>query len=455
MKVAGNRARRIRAVAAGLPLSVIFVAGASPAATSPGYEISVGAGTSDNIARTSTNEKSETMALAGLQLDWREQRVRMNADVSADVQYVDYLNNTFGSEFVGNASGRLGFALLPERLNWQLSDNFGQGRIDPLSASSPQNRENINYFSTGPDLTLPFGSSMELLASGRYSKVTYEVTPVDSSRYSGAVGLQHKLSDSSSVSLNVTHDSVQYDDDIANPDYDRESAYARYKVTGRRTELALDAGYTKIDRTVGNDTDGALFRLELSRRLSASSIIAVSAGHEFSDAADAFRMSQALSGGGLDTQGTLQTSSPFTNDYATVAWNFARNRTDFAVGVSRFEESYADNSQLDRDRTLANVSANRQITPTLRLGAVAGYTRENYQHLVGDSRELAASLLMSYRMTRHLTLTARYQYAHHTSEIPNTDFSENRTWLQIGWGQPSGEVRVGPVRPGLPGDVVP
>ncbi len=446
--------RRISALALGLPLTAALMAAAQPAgATTPGYLISLGVGTSDNIRRVPTDEESETLAIAGLQLDWRERTARTETDVLGDLAYVDYLQNTFGSEVVGNASGRFSYAIAPERLLWSVSDNFGQGRIDPLSASSPENRENINYFSTGPDLALPFGSTLQLLASGRYSKVAYQETPLDSDRYSGLVGLEHKLSAASSVSLNASRDSIRFDDTNLNPDYDRDSAYARYKVDGRRTSIALDAGYSRIDRTVGENSDGVLFRLEVSRRISASSYLAASAGHEFSDAADAFRLSQTLTGGGLDTQSTVQTSSPFTNKYYTLGWNFARNRTGANLTASRFEESYSDNTLLDRKRTLLSGQLTRNLTPVLEAALAAAYSKEDYTNVGADAKESTAGVQLNWRAGRYLTISARYQYAHRTSNLPGTGFSENRTWLQFGWGRPSGELITGPARPALPGDV--
>ena len=108
--------RRISALALGLPLTAALVAAAQPAgATSPGYLLSIGVGTSDNIRRVPTDEESETLAIAGLQLDWRERTARTQTDVLGDLSYVDYLQNTFGSEVVGNATGRFSYAIAPER----------------------------------------------------------------------------------------------------------------------------------------------------------------------------------------------------------------------------------------------------------------------------------------------------------------------------------------------------
>jgi hypothetical protein len=294
---------------------------------------------------------------------------------------------------------------------------------------------------------------MQLLASGRFSKVTYQESLLDSDRYSALVALERKLSAASSVSLNASRDSIRFDDSTLNPDYDRDSAYARYKLDGRRTSIALDAGYTRIDRTVGENSDGLLFRVELSRRISASSYLAASAGHEFSDAADAFRLSQTLTGGGLDTQATVQTSAPFTNKYYTLGWNFARNRTGLNLSASRFEETYQDNGLLDRDRTLLNGLISRNLTPVLQVALAASYSKENYKNVGVDAKDSTAGVQLNWRAGRHLTIAARYQYAHRTSDPAGTGFTENRTWLQFGWGQPPGEVGTGPMRPALPGDV--
>jgi len=94
-------------------------------------------------------------------------------------------------------------APVPQLLYWDVSDNFGQTRLSPLAAITPANRENVNYVSTGPDLTIGALGSTELGIAGRYAKATYQKSPLDNERISGTIALVRHFTLASAISLNV------------------------------------------------------------------------------------------------------------------------------------------------------------------------------------------------------------------------------------------------------------
>src|SRR5262249_4865121 len=132
------------------------------------------------------------------------------------------------------------FTLVPQVLSWSIADNFGQAPLNPLAPIAPGNRENLNYFSTGPTLTLPLGQSTSLGISAQYGRMDYQRSPLDNINLSGAVGLTHELSPSSSISINARAERVDFSNDQLNPDYDRQEAFARFAAKGSRTELGID-----------------------------------------------------------------------------------------------------------------------------------------------------------------------------------------------------------------------
>jgi hypothetical protein len=123
-----------------------------------GYEVNVGVAHSDNIARTETNTINEEIATGGIMFSLSQVSPRLSADLVGNFAYHDYLDNTYESELFGNFVGSARFQIIPERFSWMLTDNFGEVLSDPFQPATPDNRENINYLMTGPDLTLAFGS---------------------------------------------------------------------------------------------------------------------------------------------------------------------------------------------------------------------------------------------------------------------------------------------------------
>ncbi len=78
----------------------------------------LGIGYSDNIRRVSSNEEAESIAQAGLELAATEETRRFDGDLVSDLAYMDYLQNTYGSEIVGNARGHAAVSLIEDHLKW-------------------------------------------------------------------------------------------------------------------------------------------------------------------------------------------------------------------------------------------------------------------------------------------------------------------------------------------------
>jgi hypothetical protein len=416
------------------------------AAGQPGYEISVGVGRSDNIARV-PNGAGSTLLTQGIDFTWHDQRPRFNTDIDADLQYINYFPRDFHSEVIGNFLGALNAALVPDLLYWDVADNFGQGRLDPLTPASPLNRENINYFNTGPDLRVPLLGNNFFALSAQYGNVTYQTSTLDSTRYGGRIAFIHLISQRSAVSLNVSDQRINYRD-VQFPDYSTQDVFARLDSRGLRTTLTVDLGYSRLSSSQFPD-NGVLARLELSRKISGSSTVAFSVGHQFSDSASAFVLSQTVSGPNLATQGGTQTGVPFKSDYGTVGWNFQRNRTSFGLDASVYKETYLQQSSLDDTRILFDAHFSRLLSPTLTVTLADQFYRQNFTNLDQHASENDINAQLAWRASRRVTLTAVVTHAGRNSNIPNTDFTENRVWFSLSYGRLA-PLPPGPATPRLP-----
>ena len=299
---------------------------ASPARADVTWGVNAGVGHSDNITRSASDEIDEIITVAGFTLELEEKTRRIDADVDADISYYDYMDNTYDSEVIGGLDGHLVFGILPERLLWSLEDNFGQARQNQFEADRPDNRENINLLSTGPDLTLNLGSTMSLLLSGRYALTQYEDSPLDNERVMGSAGLRRQLSQTSSLSLMAMHETTEYDDPTTVSEYEVQSLYARYSADGARTTLSTDLGYTELTG-LGEDADGPFMQLNASRQLSAASTLTLGAGSQFSNGGDVFRRLQSAHGVAAEPIPVQPTQDAFENRFVDLGWEFGRNRT--------------------------------------------------------------------------------------------------------------------------------
>src|ERR1700733_2268020 len=210
------------------------------------YGADVGIGESDNVTLVQTDKVSQTIAIADLDFDLKDQSRRFDVDAKGNFSDLDYLQNAYGNQLVGRFDGRADVSLIPERVTWVLTESFGQAQIDPFVAAVPTNLQNINYVATGPDVALRLGPTIFLDLSARYAKSTYQTDPFDSNTALGSVALGRALSAQSSISLNGTFERVSFDNTTVNTDFNRSSIYAHYEVQGARTELTANLGATKV-----------------------------------------------------------------------------------------------------------------------------------------------------------------------------------------------------------------
>ncbi len=396
-----------------------------------------GVGVSDNIQRAAANERSETIATVGVQFSVVEASRRVAADVTGDFAYMDYTRGTYASELIGNASGSLRLNVVDERLDWVVQDNFGQTRRDLFAAQTPANRENINYFSTGPNFSLNLFSEAKLRFSARYARVDYEISPFDSVRYSGQLGLERELSSATRVSMNVNTERVKVDALAGVADYDRQEAFARYALQGARSSFSLDAGMSRIDLATGADS-GALVRLSLSRKVGGLSTLSFEAGREFTDAGNSLRTATgdvALAPLGSNT--LSQTANPFTSQYARVGWEVSGRRTAFKVGAGYNDENYLAVTGADRQRLAAYASVARQLGARFNANLSYAYAKDDVVRANSDFSEKTASVGVAWQAGRRLAILLSAENYQRSSQIAGGDSTENRAWLRLRYGDAS------------------
>ncbi len=418
-------------------------------AAAPGYEIQLGVIESDNIQLLPSGGSDETIGVAELGFTWRDRRPWLDVDIDADVAHLNYFQHTYSNEFVGNALGAVRINLAPDLLSWEIADNFGQAPVNPLAPITPDNRENINYFSTGPTLSLPLGQTTQLNVIGQYGRVTYQESPIDSTIVTGGVGLLHELSPASSISINARDESIRFANDQLNPDYDSQEAFARFDTKGSRTELGVDLGYSRLLHMPGAGGGIPVGRLDLSRRVSSTSTIGVALGHDYSDGADSFRLVQTLGGATLNTQPIVAAGAPFVSNYATLAWNFKYVRTTLDLSASYFRDRYQTDATLNNERTVVTALAGRQVTPVVQLALTEYLVRWQFDTEDQNATASDTGLQLTWRAGSHLSVFLAYYLAKGSGNAQTYNYTQNRLWLSIGYGR-AAEVPPGPALPRLP-----
>jgi hypothetical protein len=348
------------------------------------YGVDAGIGEADNINLTPTNKVSQTISLIDLDFDAKERSERLDADARGAFSYLDFLQGAYGSELIARFDGTAELALVQDRLTWRFQDDFGQAQLDPFAPVTPENRENVNYFSTGPQLELRFGPTVFLNAGVRYSRTDYQTSPFDSNRFEGDLAVGTHLSSRSSASVDGSFERVLFtttviDGVVVNTDFNRTSLFGHYELDGARTSLTANAGVTKVDQGTDSNT-GPSAKLQVARSLSSASKLTFSVGRDLTDASAGFG---SLQSGAIPVVGTAPAAQQLLNytvTYATAEWSYKRNRTGIYVSANWERDQYSSQSTLDSTRSQLQLRFNRQLTRSFNAELFASIGRINYPH---------------------------------------------------------------------------
>jgi hypothetical protein len=417
--------------------NTVTPARASPVQTMT-YGVDVGIGETDNVTLVSTDKVSQTIATADVDFDVKQQTRIFDVDAKGAFTDFDYLQGAYGNQLIGRFDGTVDAALIPERLTWVLQESFGQAQIDPFTATTPTNLENVNYVSTGPDIALRLGPTFFLDLTARYARTTYQTDPFDSNRLMGSAAFGVPLSAQSSVSIDGSFERAMFDNTMVNTDFDRSSVYGHYEAHGSRTDLTFNLGATKVDQGSESIT-GPLVKLQLSRKLSAASKLTFTAGRDVTDASTGFSTLQGGAAGGIVTAPAAVTLTNYTVTYATADWEYTRNRTTFGMSGSWEKDSYDGQPLQDLSRAAVQLRVERKLSRVMTAQIFGSVYRTDYANVDYTETDGLLGGALSFREGRGLEIRLRCEHVSRVVSGNGSGYTENRAFLTIGYRPRTGQ----------------
>jgi len=317
-------------------------------------------------------------------------------------------------------------------LTWLVQDSFGQALTDPFAPVTPDTRENVNYFTTGPRYVMRLGSSFALNLFATYSDSEYERSPLDSNRIVGGITVGRGGPDERGLSLSAVQEKVEFDDQTG-ADYDRQSVFLGYAIQGARTEITAEAGYTWLDPETGEDTGAPRFRFDVTREMSSAATLDFSIGTQLTDSSDMLRSAAEVGGAppGSDSTGVVSTSDPFENRYASLDWHYSRNRTSFSLSAGYSDDSYETQTLLDRTTLSYGASVERQLSSRWRASLSGTMSDEEFDNADVTTDTLEISAVLSWQVGRALALRLSLERYDRDTADGLGEFVENRAFLSF------------------------
>lgn len=381
--------------------------------------VTVGMGETDNVAQTSADRRSQTLALAGLDFGWIRTGSTLQANVVGDFNYLDYVQGGYPGQLLARFDGQTSYSLFDDHLKWYLQDDFGEGQLEAFNSTTPSNLEHVNVVTTGPQLTLRPLTDTVLQLGARYSQTSYQTSPLDGSRATENLLLEHLLSVNSNVGLGAELEQLSFDNKIVNSDYDRSRFYLRYEVAGAHTHITALVGETQANDG-GDWVATPLVRVDLSHQLSERTNLSVTAGRELTDAADTFTDLRSGAAGGIAVAAAPATSGDFLRNYINAGLQATGRRTTITATAYWERDTYTVDNTFDVTRGGLELRAGRQLTGVLGADVFASILRSRYFIQDADINTYAVGADIKWQASRTLAVAGRY--FHNTQSTPGAGF---------------------------------
>jgi len=392
------------------------------------YEVGVSVLRSDNIALTTTNEKSDTVVSPQLRFDIHQAGSTFDLNGSGQLQYLDYVDGTFDDGFRGGFSGQALWTMIPQRLTWTFEDYLSRQPVDTFAAFTPANEQQANLFVTGPSLFVRMGQSTRGQLDLRYTNSYAEENETfNSDRYNAAVRVLRDLSPTRIIGANLEATRVAFDNQALNSDYTRYDGYASYWSKFRSLELNIDLGYTRLE--FNDRPDNAwlpLARGDLAWTISPRSTLDLALSYELSDAAENLAVNDTISP--IDDFGNPTTPlAPdiFKQRRAELGYRFAGERFGFEVRPFYQRISYVDAVAPDEKTYGGFAHVSYKLRPRMTLSLTAAQESRTFEGPSRRDRDFTVNIALENQFTRHWIASYQLQRRERNSSETGQDYDEN------------------------------
>ncbi|MBB6598938.1 hypothetical protein [Luteimonas sp. MC1825] len=402
------------------------------------YVVDAGVEHDDNVQLAAVDPDSQRILRTGVGFVATQEGSTVQAVVAGRGDYRNF-DHGVDDGVEGVLSAYLNWVMIDERLSFSIQDELELQAIDRFAADSPDNRQQVNVLSLGPNFLFNIGDTLQGRLEARYIDTHAEVTDeFDSNRIGAAVRVAKAFDANSSLGLNAQWTDVDYDQDLSARDHERADLYAHYIRAQANTDYAIDVGYSRLDYADGERSSGPLLRLEAGWRPGERSRLALTLVDQFSDAADtslvegvAGRVAATIPEGVLVDDSAV-IASAYREKRVTVAWAYSGERLGWRVEPYAQRLRYLDAQQPDEDVEGVLLGFDYRFGADVTLRAWAGSERVEYTHLGAQEDTRRAGVSLEKQWTRHWSSAISYTRYERDSDLLD-DVHQNVWYLWMSY----------------------
>jgi hypothetical protein len=401
------------------------------------FEADLGAGAgfeySDNIQLVETDKQEDIVAIGVVGLSFIENSEPIIADVAAILRYEDFMMDTFDERLLFSLLANAEWRIAPQRFHWIVQDRFDQLNINALEPSTPDNTQNANAFSTGPDVFFRIGPVNTVELRARFDDTNFEASSADSRRYSaGARWLYDSLPSrlfNRDFFARIDAQRVDFEDEEVNQNFTREDYTLGMDARYSHSEFRIEGGGTSIQREESKNFNGPLFRARWIWSQTSLSRLDVSASTQLTDAGRNLLIAETVA-----DQEALQTeevtSDVFTEKRIQLSYTRDGHLLTGGFGAFWIDRDYKE-TELDRVIKLARVDLGYKFTAVLVGSAGLEYQHTEEFAIARVDKDILFRVGLNYRISRDVNLEFEVGHRKRDSNQPQSSFSEFRALLGI------------------------
>lgn len=401
------------------------------------YDIGLSVLHSNNIRLSATDPASETVVSPRLNFQADQSGSTVQLTLRGNLEYLNYLGNTFRDEPRGELAGLLNWTLVPERVDFVVKDYLSRQPISVLTSFSPGNQQQINVFIAGPSFYARLDAATRAQLDLRYTNSYAEKTSTfNGDRYNIAARVLRDTSATSVLSANAEVTRVNYDTAGSSSDYDRYDAYVGYARKLASLDLGIDAGYSWMDRASTRSTTPML-RASATWQASPRSELSANLTYQFGDAAQDVVARAGLTQGPLIIDFTnadvLVGPAVFRQRRLEGGYRFAGERLTVQLRPYLERIFYLDAIGRDQRNRGGVVQLDYRLRPRLTLSLLAARQDRDFDDLVRTDRDSALYLSLVDQVTGHWSWRIDLQHRERNSSDAGQGYDENAAVFSVSY----------------------
>ena len=386
----------------------------------------------DNLNLESSPDDNATSSSVNAGFTILDDNADLFISLDTDVVYTNYNNNQARDEVSADQVANVIWRLRPGQFEWHLNNRYTQTVIDAFSSDTPNNRQNINIFSTGPNYTIRLNSNSNLQLELRGENYNFE-EDLDNNRAQFAFRLLHNLNAAWTITFNNEVQTINYmNNDIS--DLNRNDLFIGMDYVHGLNYFNAEFGYTNAsnDSSASNEVDSNRYLLSITNARTRNTSIRFIYENILSDAGTEIAASNIDDNLNASTSDTLANDIFIDEVYRFQVMNELSNG-NIVYGISTTNREYKLQIDLDEEINTATIDGVLNLGRAHDLAYNLGYVETAFQNstLERIDKDYIYRLTYSYGYFRNTNINLELETQERISTIELESYEDLRFILSL------------------------